>query len=254
MTHSYVWHESFTYQWNRRRLRLFLRQLYTWVTLRHDSFTCVTWLVHMCDMTRSHVWHDSCTCMTWLIHMCDMTRLHVWHDSCTRVTWLMHKSDMTNSHATWLMHKCDLTNSHVWHDLHITLVIWLIHTCDTTHSHMWHDPFIHEPCLILSVTFIHVAFNATWCIHIPLLIHCSNRTPHPPFVTTGQFWISNYYRRNCLRTFRQIFCSPPFFSVTSGPFWVLSYCRTDTIAAIPARNFPIHIPMGWLWLVGSLQL
>jgi len=46
----------------------------------HDSFTCVTWLIHMCDMTHSHVWHDSFTCVTWLIHMCDMTNSHVWLD------------------------------------------------------------------------------------------------------------------------------------------------------------------------------
>ena len=26
----------------------------------HDSFICVTWLIHMCDMTHSYVWHDSC--------------------------------------------------------------------------------------------------------------------------------------------------------------------------------------------------
>jgi len=25
---------------------------------RHDSFTSATWLIHMCDMTHSHVWHD----------------------------------------------------------------------------------------------------------------------------------------------------------------------------------------------------
>jgi len=33
----------------------------------HDSFTCVTWLIHMCDMTHSHVWHDEFTCVTWRI-------------------------------------------------------------------------------------------------------------------------------------------------------------------------------------------
>ena len=74
MTHSYVW---------------------------HDSFTCVTWLIHMCDMTHSCVWHDSFTCVTWLIHMCDMTHSHVWHHLC----------DMTHSHvchniATSLIHTC----------------------------------------------------------------------------------------------------------------------------------------------------
>jgi len=51
MTHSYVW---------------------------HDSFTCVTWLIHMCDMTHLHVWHDSFICVTWLIHMCDMTHSYGW--------------------------------------------------------------------------------------------------------------------------------------------------------------------------------
>jgi len=29
-------------------------------------------LIHMCDMTYSHVWLDSLTCVTWLIHMRDM--------------------------------------------------------------------------------------------------------------------------------------------------------------------------------------
>jgi len=34
---------------------------------------CVTWPIHMCDMTHSYVWHDSFICVTWLICMCDMT-------------------------------------------------------------------------------------------------------------------------------------------------------------------------------------
>jgi len=25
----------------------------------HDSFICVTWLIHMCDMTHSDVWHNA---------------------------------------------------------------------------------------------------------------------------------------------------------------------------------------------------
>jgi len=65
MTHAYVW---------------------------HDAFICVTWLIHMCDMTHlcvtwpTHVWHDLFMCATWLIHMCDMTHACVWHDSCIRMT------------------------------------------------------------------------------------------------------------------------------------------------------------------------
>jgi len=110
----------------------------TYSHVRHDSFTCVTWLIHMCDMTYSHVWHDSFTCVTWRIHMCDMTHSHVWHDLFTCVTWLIHMCDMTLSHVrhdsftcvTWLFHMCDMTHSHVRHDL-FTCATWLIHMCDT---------------------------------------------------------------------------------------------------------------------------
>jgi len=28
------------------------------------------WLMHACDMTHSYMWHDSFTCVTWLIHVC----------------------------------------------------------------------------------------------------------------------------------------------------------------------------------------
>jgi len=33
----------------------------------HDSFICVTWLIHMCDMTHSYVRQEFFTCVTWLI-------------------------------------------------------------------------------------------------------------------------------------------------------------------------------------------
>jgi len=59
---------------------------------------CVTWRIHMCDiLIHICVWHDSFICVTWLIHicvtwrihmcgmthpyMCDMTHSYVWHDS-----------------------------------------------------------------------------------------------------------------------------------------------------------------------------
>jgi len=34
-------------------------------------------ILHMCDMTHSHVCHDSFICVTWLIHMCAMTHYFV---------------------------------------------------------------------------------------------------------------------------------------------------------------------------------
>jgi len=87
---------------------------------------CVTWLIHIGNMTNSHVWHDSFIWATWLIHVCDMTHSYGQHDQFICVTWLIHIGNMTNSH--------------VWHDSFIWAT-WLIHTCDMTHSYVWHDSF-----------------------------------------------------------------------------------------------------------------
>ena len=98
-----------------------------------DSFMCVTWLIHVCDMTHSCVWHDSFIRMTWLIvwirvtwrsHVCEVTHSYMWHCSFICVTWLIRMRDMTHSS--------------VWHDAFIR-VTWRIHTCDMTHSYVWHD-------------------------------------------------------------------------------------------------------------------
>jgi len=83
------------------------------------SFICVTWLIHMCDMTHSYVWHvihDN------VIH--DMTHSYVWHDSFICVTWLIHM--------------CDMTHSYVWHVIHGNV----IH--DMTHCHEWHVTHIND--------------------------------------------------------------------------------------------------------------
>jgi len=93
----------------------------------HDLFVCVTWLIHMWDMTHSYVWRDSFICVTRLIHMCDATHSYVWHDSFICVTWLIQM--------------CDMTHSYVWHDSFI-YVTWLIHMHDTTHQIWWHDLYI----------------------------------------------------------------------------------------------------------------
>jgi len=80
-----VWHDFFEYAW-------------------HDSLTCVTRPIHLCDMTHPYVW---------------MTFLYVWHESCICVTWLSHVCDGTYfefTYVTWLIHLCHETCSYVWHD------------------------------------------------------------------------------------------------------------------------------------------
>jgi len=104
---------------------------YVW----HDSFICVTWLIHMCDMTHSYVWHDSFICVTWCIHMCDMLCSHVRYEPFIRVTWPIHMFDFSHSYAwrvwfmcvTWRIHMCDMPH----------------HMCGMMHSHVWHGSFIY---------------------------------------------------------------------------------------------------------------
>ena len=112
---------------------------------------CVTWLIHMCDMTHSHVWHDWFTCVTWLIHICDMTHSYVWHDA---FTWV-----------TWLIHMCDMKHSYIWHNS------WLIHVSDMTHSH---TTVRHNTGLIH--TYECVVMSLTWMSHVLC------RTRHDSFI------------------------------------------------------------------------
>jgi len=69
---------------------------------------CVTWLIHMCDMTHAYVWRGSFVCEmkdtvhVTLMHMCDVTHSYVWHDSCM--------CDATQSYVRWktlsMSHSC----------------------------------------------------------------------------------------------------------------------------------------------------
>jgi len=132
---------------------------YVW----HDSFTCVTWPIYMCDRTHSYVWHDHCICVInsylnalglhWKRdHMCDVTHSYVWHDSFICVTWLFHMCDMTHLCVRHVSLICATWLIHMWHDP----FTWVIHeymnalklhwqhdhTCDMTLSHAWHDSLI----------------------------------------------------------------------------------------------------------------
>ena len=103
---------------------------------------CVTWLIHMCDMTHSYVWHDSFIYVTWPMHMSEQVLLDVSKWWC--VTWLIPPVYMSVRVGTLL---CDMAHSYVWHDSFIC-VTWLIHKCDMTHSYVWRVSFICVTWLI----------------------------------------------------------------------------------------------------------
>ena len=155
MTHSYVRHDSFIFVtclihlrkhggrscfWSTQFLSLCvcMRVIHILVytrkslslgalfpTVRFDSFVCVTWLIHNCDITYSCEEErrkalafrrsisicvsvcDTCSfiCVTWFVHMCDMN-----------YSYLRYGSFMSE---TQLIHMCDMTYSYVWHDLYI---------------------------------------------------------------------------------------------------------------------------------------
>ena len=109
----------------------------------HDRFTCVTWLIHMCDMTGSYVWHDWFMCIPGLIHT---PYSYVGHDSFICVKWFIHMWDITHSYtscvntdlrATWLFHKCDRTAAF---DTHINVYIYLF---IYIHIHIYIYIYIH---------------------------------------------------------------------------------------------------------------
>ena len=78
---------------------------------RVDSFMCVTWLSHVCDMTHSCVWQDSFMCVTWLIHVWDMTHAYVSLDLVICVTRHIHfMSRQSFICVTWLIHMWDMTH------------------------------------------------------------------------------------------------------------------------------------------------
>jgi len=92
--------------------------------LWHDSFMCVTWLIHtriihtmicnICGTWRIFpgVIRDSCVCMTRLVYTYNITRLYVWHDSFICVMWLIKTCMIRTMCATWRIHKCVMTHAH----------------------------------------------------------------------------------------------------------------------------------------------
>ena len=121
MTHSYVW---------------------------HDSFTCVIWLIHMCAMTHSYVCHDSFTCVPWLIHMCIVdyscdrqgprTRLCymcAMTHSCVHRDLLMWMSHVAYNKGEFVRlgdHMSESRHTYEW----VMAQIWMSHGTHTNESHI----------------------------------------------------------------------------------------------------------------------
>ena len=164
-------------------LALYGRLMNLWMTheyLRHDSFICVTKLLHMYDMIHTCVCHDAHIYVTRLIHMCNIPHthvwqasyIHVWHDSYTftcviRLTHLFHGEGhqengardfaddwyicvtyLIHVHVTCLIHVCgDMTHTHVWYVSHTSSVKRGTERMELknvwmTHTYVWHTTHV----------------------------------------------------------------------------------------------------------------
>jgi len=177
MTHSNVWHDSFI--WHH--------------SVCPELFVCVTCLISMRDMTYVHDLPAQCvscarvSCVSWHIHVCDMTSLRVWHVSFAFVTWLFHTTRCTVS-------LCIMTHSYVWHDSFVCVtcrirvrdktrscdlnaqcvlcacvkcVSWLIFVCDMTSLRMWHISFAFVTWLI------HTTSNSVCPLWVSQCLFCT---------------------------------------------------------------------------------
>jgi len=180
MTHSYMWHDSSKCAFQ----SIWCDMTYSYVHGRihsqvwHDSskcafpynmtrFLCVTWLIHICDMTHSPVWHDS-------FLKGDITHSHMWHDS-SKCAFQSIWCDMTYSYVHGRIH------SQVWHDsskcafphnmTRFLCVTWLIHICDMTHSPVWHDSFLKG-----DMTHSHMWHDSFICVSQPAYFRDTTRS------------------------------------------------------------------------------
>jgi len=100
---------------------------------------CVSWLIPMCAMTRSHIYHDVFMCVPWLVYVCAMPHCSVWR-GCTGAS-----VGMCVTCVSCVCNVRVMTHSYVCHDT-FPRVPWLIYTCAMTHLHVCHDSFTCVPC------------------------------------------------------------------------------------------------------------
>ena len=155
-----------------------------------NSFSCVTWLTQMCDMTPSNVWRDSSLYITWRIHSCAITHSYLW-----RVTWptgwqkpigcliscITFRRLGTDHRA--LLRKLtykykayyDSTPPRILYgmaSIFFLCVTWRIHTCNVTQLCVWPVSSICAPWLsqVCDMTYPYVRHHlfscATWRIHV----------------------------------------------------------------------------------------
>jgi len=165
---------------------------YTWVFLSSSSgLSCLTWPIHVCDMTNPCVWYDQSMCVIWPIHVCDMNDSleifvsYVSHDFVVFTLLLYSFSCVTWLYlflcVTWLMQICDMTHSYSWHGslIRVTSLFDRWSLCAMTYSYVTYDWFkrvtasssthTHRYCE-LALDVIHVLQCVAACCSVHVLL------------------------------------------------------------------------------------
>jgi len=195
----------------------------------HDSFICVTWLIHMCDMTHSYVWHDSFIRVTYGAPAKILKKSALWFNTLYRMAWIWLFEKSCDPHAHAPQKSCDIfraicaaahscvaeftriilrsllivaTPYHIWKSCDVQriwramCVTWLIHTYDMTHSCVWHDSCTHMlSCHTYSAPWHHMCewvMSHRWMSHVIFV----NESCHTDEWVTSHVWMSHVTQMN----------------------------------------------------------
>ena len=198
----------------------------------------------MYDTTHSYVWHDSFICVTAIIHMCNGLTL---------------SAPAMNGANKVRVHMGDTIYSYVWHASFISMIRF-IHMCDMTHSYVWQQSFICVTGL-LSLLLLWMAPKKYAFTCVIRLIHTCDFLIHTYALTHSRvcdrFVLSNPAVRGAKERFIHS-CDDSFIRVTHlfvwhdsfiRVTWLIHTCVTDSFCSYLCRLIYIRdsfICLTWL--------
>ena len=236
MTHSHVCYISATGGHERVNLiqkKIWVRGLsFIWEISKsyvcHDALVSVTWFIHMCAMTHSHVCHLSATgghervdliqkerwrrvvprhtwfifntipqrfrCVPWLPHMCDTYHFEKegWQGVVPRHIWC-HTCEWVMAHM-WISHGTYVNES--WH-MYEWVMAHNCHTCDTwSHTHTWHDGDCAQCCNLPAGGMLQRIYTAT--THMCTMHESRHTHEQKPGHTYIEYNVAIHFRKRAI--------------------------------------------------------